>query len=357
VNDELKSKITTPALVLDKKKLEKNIKYMANFAKDNNIKLRPHVKTHKCPIIGKMQLEAGAIGITVAKVSEAEVFVKYGFNDILIANEIVSEEKIINLLQLAKNNKITVAVDSIKNIKDLDRLTQKYNVNLNVLIDINVGLDRTGVKPGTPALELGKLINNAPLLRLEGLMAYEGHLSFIKDEENRRLETEKCMELVYNTKNIIEDEGIEIHTISAGGTPTYKFTAKCPGITEIQPGTYVFMDSHYRFLVPEFEVSLTILSTVISKPTKRIATLDMGSKSVYVEGNPVFLVSDKIKVSLITEEHCQISCRGISINIGDKLQAIPPHVCPTVNLHDYYIVVEDDEIIGTWEISARGKVI
>ncbi|MHA1753864.1 MAG: DSD1 family PLP-dependent enzyme [Candidatus Helarchaeota archaeon] len=357
MDEKLKNKISTPALIIDKKKLEYNIKLMANFAKENSINLRPHVKTHKCPTIGQMQLKAGANGITVAKVSEAEVFAKNGFDNILIANEIVSEEKIVRMLGLAKSKTIIVAVDSEKNIKDLDRLSQKYNTELNILIDIDVGLGRTGVKPGKPALQLGRLVDKSPFLNLKGLMAYEGHLSFIKEEENRKIETNKCMKLVIDTKELFENEGLDISIISAGGTPTYKYTGKYPGITEIQPGTYVFMDHHYAPIVPEFEIALTILTTVISMPSKRMATLDMGSKSVYLDGYPKFIESNKIKAQLITEEHCQISYKEIELKIGNKIQAIPPHICPTVNLYDFFTIIENDEIIDRWEISARGKIL
>ncbi|MBD3229612.1 MAG: DSD1 family PLP-dependent enzyme [Candidatus Lokiarchaeota archaeon] len=355
MNKKLKDKITTPALVLDIKKLKKNIKTMANFAQSNNINLRPHVKTHKCPKIAEMQVKEGANGITVAKVSEAEVFVDHGFSDILIANEIVCEEKIVKLLNLAKNNEISVAVDSKKNVKDLDRLSKKLQTTLNILVDIDVGLVRTGTKPGEPALELAELVDKAPYLNLKGLMGYEGHLSFIKDEDKKEIETNKCMKKLTDTKELLESNGLKISVISAGGTPTYKYTGKYPGITEIQPGTYVFMDHHYMSMLPEFELALTVLTTVMSKPMKRMATLDMGSKSIYNEGYPKFIESNKIKVQVLTEEHCQVTYRKIDLKIGDKIQAIPPHVCPTVNLYDFYTLIHNDELIGTWEIPARGK--
>ena len=357
MNDKLKKEISTPALIIDKRKLEKNIKTMAKFAKNNKINLRPHVKTHKCPIIARMQIEAGAKGITVAKVSEAEVFVKNGFNDILIANEIVSEEKIIKLLELAKENTISVAVDSIKNVKDLDRLSSKLQIELNILIDIDVGLCRTGIKPGEPALELAQLVSKAPMLNLKGIMGYEGHLSFIKDPEEKETKTRICMQKLIDTKTLFEDNSLKVSVISAGGTPTYKYAGSYPGITEIQPGTYVFMDHHYAPMLPEFEITLTILTTIISKPIKRMATLDMGSKSVYYDGYPKFIESRKIKVQVLTEEHCQVTYRGINLEIADKIQAIPAHVCPTVNLYNYFTVIEDNELIGTWKISARGKNI
>lgn len=355
--EALKEKITTPALVLNKGKLIKNIQTMAKFTKKNKINLRPHVKTHKCPIIGKMQLEAGAMGITVAKLSEAELFADHGFNDILIANEIVSEEKIEKMLALADKITLTVAVDSQKNIRDLDRLSNKLKKDINILVDIDVGLSRTGTKPGVQALELAKLVDNASNLKFKGLMAYEGHLSFIKNEAEKESQTNACMRKIIETKEMIENEGISISIISAGGTPTYKYTGKYPGITEIQPGTYVFMDYHYAPMLPEFEIALMVLTTVMSKPGKRLATLDMGSKSLYNEAKPKFIGSGKISAQVLTEEHCQVTFRKADLEIGDKIFAIPPHVCPTVNLYDYFTVIEGDEVVDQWQISARGKNI
>ncbi len=357
MNENWMHKISTPALIVDYKTLQRNITYMARFAKENKVKLRPHVKTHKCPLIAHMQLQAGAQGICVAKVSEAEIFAASGIKDILIANEVISPEKIDRLLNLNRYTTTMVAVDSRKNIEDLNHLARKRDQILKVLIDLNVGLNRTGVQPGEPALALAQLISQASHLELEGLQAYEGHLTYIKDFAQKKERTKACMEMAVSTKQLLEENGIECKTISAGGSGTFMITGKYPGITEIQPGTYVFNDYHINSVVPDLEIALTILTTINNKPAKGIFTLDMGSKSISNDmGDPRFKgYGKKIKVLALTEEHCQCTYPSkYDFNIGDKLEAIPAHVCPTVNLYDFLYVIQDDEIIGRWKIAARG---
>ncbi|HUY00346.1 MAG TPA: DSD1 family PLP-dependent enzyme [Candidatus Deferrimicrobium sp.] len=357
MSDTWKNEISTPALIVDYDILYKNIKYMAHFAEKSKIKLRPHVKTHKCPLIAHMQLEAGAQGICVAKISEAEVFAASGIKDILITNEIISPKKIQRLLNLNRYTKIMVCVDSKKNIEDLERFANKLNQKLEILIDLNVGLNRTGVAPGEPTLTLAKLIAQSPHLKLHGLQVYEGHLTYIKDFSQKEAQTHTCMKQAIETKELLLTNGIECETITAGGSGTYMITGKFPGITEIQPGTYVFNDHHIHSVVPELEIALTVLTTINNKPTKEIITLDMGSKSISNDmGNPLFKgYGTKIKIMALTEEHCQCTYSPkLDFNIGDKLEAIPAHVCPTVNLYDFFYVIKNGELIGKWQISARG---
>ena len=352
-----KNEISTPALIVDFKILQKNIHYMANFAAECGIKLRPHVKTHKCPLIAQMQMEAGAEGICVAKVSEAEVFAASGIKDILIANEIISPEKIQRVLNLNRYSKTMVVVDSKKNIEDLNRAAEKKNQILDLLIDINVGLNRTGVPPGPPALELAQLIAQSPHLKLCGLQAYEGHLTYIKDFAQKEERTKACMESVVQTKELIESEGIVCEAITAGGSGTFMITGKYPSITEIQPGTYVFNDHHINSFVPELVIALTVLTTVNNLPDKGIVTLDMGSKSMSSDmGMPLFKGYGKsMKVMALTEEHCQCTYGpNYRFTLGEKIEAIPAHVCTTVNLYDYFYVIDEETLIGRWGILARG---
>lgn len=352
-----KNEISTPALIVDYDVLQRNIKKMAQFARENKVNLRPHVKTHKCPIIAHMQLEAGAQGICVAKVSEAEVFAASGIKDILIANELISPEKIQRLLNLNKYTNTMVCVDSKKNIADLDRMATKRDQKVDVFIDLNIGPNRTGVQPGEPALELAQLIDQSSHLQLRGLQAYEGHLTYIKDFAQKEAQTKACMKLAIETKELFENNGIVCEIITAGGSGTYMITGKYPGITEIQPGTYVFNDHHIHSVVPELEIALTILTTINNKPAKGIITLDIGSKSISTDmGDPVFKgYEKKLKVMAVTEEHCQCTYGpNLEFNLGDKIEAIPAHVCPTINLYDYLNVIQNGELIGKWPISARG---
>ncbi len=357
MSESWKEQVSTPALIVDYDILQRNIQEMAKFVKKNGINLRPHVKTHKCPIIAKMQLDAGARGICVAKVSEAEIFAANGFKDILIANEIISPEKIQRLLNLNKTTNTMVAVDSKGNIKTLNKCANKRDIELNVLIDMNLGLNRTGIAPGRPALELAQLIEQSSHLKLHGLQAYEGHLTYIKDFIQKEERTNACMKTTVETKKLIEENGIPCPEITAGGSGTFMITGKYPGITEIQPGTYVFNDHHIHSVVPELEIALTVLATVNNTPTKGIMTLDMGSKSISNDmGNPQFKgYGKKIKVLALTEEHCQCTYPSEGhFELGDKIEVIPAHVCPTVNLYDFLYVIKDGQVIAKWEIPARG---
>ena len=357
MSESWKEKVSTPALIVDYDILQRNIRKMAEFTKNRGINLRPHVKTHKCPIIAHMQLAAGARGICVAKVSEAEVFAACGVNDILLANEVISPEKIQRVLNLNTFTRTMVIVDTKKNVEDLNQAANKRNVELEVLIDLNVGMDRSGVLPGDAALELAKLIEKSTHLKLHGLQAYEGHLMYIKDFGQKEAQTKACMKNVVETKELIEENGIDCNVITGGGTGTYNITGTYPGVTEIQPGSYIFQDHHYHSLVPDFDIALTILTTVKNKPVKGIITLDMGLKAITIDkGNPEFKgYGRKVRLGALSEEHCQCTCSSkVELNIGDKIEAITAHICTTVNLYDFFHIIQNGEIIGIWDISARG---
>jgi D-serine deaminase-like pyridoxal phosphate-dependent protein len=352
-----KNKIPTPALVLNYDMMQKNIETMARFAKENNVSLRPHVKTHKCPIIGKKQLEAGANGICVARVGEAEIFAQNGFDDILIANEVIELSQIKRLVELNKKSLIRVCVDSEKNVLDLNKLASKKDANLEVLIEVDVGLGRNGVKPGEPALNLANFIKKQPNLKLMGLQGYEGHLTSVIDPELRKKQTNECMKLLINTRDILNNNGFSINYLTVGNTVTYKFSAKYDGITELQTGTYIFNDEHYYRVSPEFDIAVTVLGTVTNIPGKRMYTIDAGLKAVTNDnGNPIFKNYPKCKIRVMTEEHSIFRASPKDkFEIGQKIELYPSHICTTVNLYDFFTVVRDGEIIAKWEILARGK--
>ena len=355
-----KDDISTPALVIDYYNLKDNIDKMAKFARDNNVNLRPHVKTHKCPEIARMQVEAGAKGICVSKVAEAEVFVEHGFDDILIANQIIGLDKIQRLVNLNKKARVSVAVDSHKNVLDLNDSASRSNVNLEILIDVDVGLGRTGVKTTQDVVEIADMIKNASNLKLIGIMGYEGHLTYLVDEQLRESQTNACMKKLVGIKDLLNEKGHDINYITAAGSGTYMFAAKYPGITEIQPGTYVFWDLHMNNTIPGlFEQAITILAIINNKTKKNAFTLDMGSKSCSIaDGLPKFKDNTELlKMRLLTEEHGQFKAKKKirdNLEIGDKLELIPAHVCPTMNLYDVYYVKKDDKIVDKWKILARG---
>ena len=352
-----KEKVSTPALIIDYNLLKKNIEIMAKQARDDNVKLRPHVKTHKCPIIAKMQLEAGASGICVAKVGEAEIFAQNGFDDILIANEVVELNQIRRLVNLNKEILVRVCVDSEKNINDLNEIASQSDVKIEVLLELNVGMGRVGVDPGEPALNLAKLIQQKTHLELVGIQAYEGHLTPMMNLEQQKEQTEACMQQVIDTRDLLNKNGFEISYTTVSGSATYRFSAKIDGITEIQPGTYVFSDEHLRRVITDFEIAATVLSTVCNQTGKKEFTIDAGSKAIPTgDGKPIFKEYPKAKIRVTTEEHTQLKLLGINnFEIGQKIELIPAHICTTVNLYDFFTVIKDDEVFARWDILARGK--
>jgi D-serine deaminase-like pyridoxal phosphate-dependent protein len=260
--------IDTPALCLDIEVVEANIRRMADYFRDSPVRLRPHAKTHKCPTLAHMQLEAGAIGITCAKLGEAEVMVTAGIKDVLIANEIVGPSKIARLVNLAAHSKVMVAVDDAGNVADLNAAAQAKGVRLRTLIEVDIGMKRCGVAPGQPVLALAREIVASPGLRFEGIMGYEGHAIFTEDIDERRAKTEESLKDLTDSAELLRREGIPVQIVSSGGTGTHFITGAYDGITELQVGSYITMDDQYRSLPGvEFECALTLRVTVINTPS------------------------------------------------------------------------------------------
>jgi len=350
-------KVSTPALIIDYDKMQKNIEKMVQFTKENNVNLRPHAKTHKSPIIGKLQLDAGSSGICVARVGEAEVFAQQGFDDILIANQVIDINQIKRLVNLNKDSLVRTCVDSEKNVLDLNEHALKEGIILEVVIEVDVGLGRNGVKPGDPALEFANFIKNLKGLKIVGLQGYEGHLISVHDDDLRKKQTEECMQLLVETRDLLNKNGFNIEYLTASNSGTYKFSGKYEGITELQPGTYVFNDEHHYRIVPEFEIAATILGTITNIPGKRLYTIDAGLKAVTNDnGNPIFKKYPKCRIRVMTEEHSIFRASpNDNFEIGQKIELIPSHICTTVNLYDHFTVIKDDEIFARWDIPARGK--
>lgn len=353
-----KNTINTPALLIDLVKMEDNIRYIANYFRDKDANLRPHTKTHKTPILAHRQIESGAVGITCAKLAEAEIMAGAGIKDILVANQIVGVDKITRLADLAKYVDMKVAVDSIDNILMLSKSAEKKGVKIGVLVEVNVGMDRCGVEPGEPVFRLTQQIEKQRGLKFLGLMGYEGHAVMIQEYEKRKEEAERSMRLLINSKKLLEQRGIQVKIVSAGGTGTYNITGCYPGVTEVQAGSYILMDTKYRTIVKEFKLALTLLTTVISRPKANIAMIDAGKKSITHEfGMPEVAYPKKAKLVTLTEEHGKIELEGCDHKplIGEKIELIPSHGCTTINLHDYSFGIRDDVIESVYRIEARGK--
>ena len=353
----LRDMIETPALVIDLGILAKNIHRMASYMEKKRANLRPHFKTYKCPAISHMQIAAGAIGITCAKLSEAEVLVAAGIHDVLIANQVVDPVKINRLAALANSDaKITVAVDNERNVEDLSKAAAIYGSTVFILIEVDVGMGRCGINTKEEALGLVEKITSSKNLSFEGIQAYEGHLQSIPDFEKRRRGVEAIVEKVGSIKEHLESRGIPVKEISGAGTGTYNITGDNTIWSEIQAGSYIFMDTAYNKVGLEFENALTILTTVMHK-RPGFAVCDAGMKVCSVDhGLPEIKGFPKCSIrGGLAEEHGIIVDPDDELDYLQKIEYIPGHCCTTVNLHDRYFCVRNGKLETLWQITGRGK--
>lgn len=358
-----KFELNTPALLVDLSSLEKNLNSMSAFFADREVNLRPHVKTYNAtPVLAQMQLEAGSIGVTCAKLSEAEILADSGITDILIANQIVGRRKIEQLAQLAKTTDIMVAVDSKENVAELSDIADDSGVTIRVLVEVNIGHNRCGVSPYEPAQELSRVVTESPGLKYMGLMGYDGHCTLKVDESEREALSRKANELLADTRFFIENSGIEVPIVSAGGTFTYRFAAEIDGITEIQAGTYLLMDTAFKeHGVHEFDPALSVLSTVISRPSYPseidLAIIDTGRKSISpILGMPEVKHPSGANLFSLSQEHGRVSLAsdGARLKVGDKIELWVRDANGTVNQFDKFYAVRNDIVEDIWFIPGCG---
>jgi len=350
--------IPTPALVVDLDAMERNIRRMADFYANSSCKLRPHFKAHKTPAIARRQLAAGdCTGLTCATVGEAEVVIDEGLtDDVLIANEVVGPGKAARVAKLARRADMKVAVDSEAGLEDLAGAARAEGVEVGVLVDVNVGLPRCGVAPGEPALALARLVERAEGVRLRGLMGYEGHVVGLEARSEREARAAKAMARLLDTARLLREAGLQCDTVSAGGTGTYDITGRIEGITEVQAGSYVLMDTAYAKLDIPFELAFSILTTVLSRPRPEQCATDGGLKACAVDhGNPSVKDIEGVSVMFLSDEHASIALPPeSSIAVGDRIELWPSHIDPTINLHDALYALEGDEVVEVWPVAARG---
>ena len=356
-----KTELDTPALLINLDILESNIQKMAEYFSSISTDLRPHLKTHKTPIIAQKQMDAGAIGITCAKLGEAEEVVHSGIRDVLIANQIIGSQKIARLINLAKHSEIMVAVDNSENVENISDAAKAVGVTVRILIEVNIGMNRCGVEPGQAALELAQHISKSPNLEFEGLMGYEGHIVAKTNRVEREKAVKKDMQHLVDSKELLEKNGIPVKIMSGGGTGTFDITSRIPEMTEIQAGSYVFMDSTYNGVEgigEKFDYALSLLTTIVSRPQQNRIIVDSGMKVLTTEfGNPQPIGFPHLELVGLSEEHgkIEVSTGDFDLKPGDKLEILPSHCCTTVNLHDKSYGIRDDIVECCWDIAARGK--
>ncbi|CDQ18153.1 D-serine deaminase, pyridoxal phosphate-dependent [Halobacillus karajensis] len=359
----------TPYIVIDEKILVKNIRKMSRLAIMNKVNLRPHIKTHKIPHIAKLQLAEGAVGITVAKISEAKVMASYGINDIFIAYPIVSGAKAREICVLNKKiSKLIVGVDSIDGARVLNEYANKYNQTIKVRLEIDTGLERTGVG-FQEALVLAKTINQLEFLSLEGIFTFKGPVYKGKATKDVQKAGREEGELMVEVATKLRNAGIRVEDISVGSTPTASSAATVDGITEIRPGTYVFNDAMQVNLgVSEWgDCAAKVVSTVVSRPSDKRAVIDGGSKTFATDVQPncapLYLLGfgsiqqyPKAQFARMNEEHGVIMTNGSTLKIGEKLSIIPNHICSTINLHNYVYLKRGENDYEKLTVEARGMV-
>lgn len=351
--------VDTPALLLEAGALEANIQRMASFFANRPSGLRPHFKSHKCTRIARMQMAAGAVGMTCAKLGEAEVLAEAGIQDILIANQIVGGLKIARLVELAKRAKPIVAADSAGNVRMLSNAAAAAGVTIGVLVEVDIGMNRCGVKPGQPALDLARVIAASPGLKFEGLQGYEGHVVDLRDPAERAEKTHAALGPLVETRRLIERSGIPVHIVTGGGTGTYTITGDYPGVDEVQAGSYAAMDWWYSDIRPEFQQAMSILSTIISRPEPDLAIVDVGRKGIGAEFGPP-RVKDLPGGSVArfgSEEHTAVALPpGAMLGVGDQIELIPSHGCTTSNLYREFVVHRQGVVEDMWPIEGSGRM-
>jgi D-serine deaminase-like pyridoxal phosphate-dependent protein len=357
--------LDTPSMIVDLTLMEANIARLMGRLRQGHVHVRPHLKTVKSPELAHILLSAGATGCCVAKVSEAEIMAQAGIEDLLITSEIVGKPKLARLVALVQQHpQIKVVVDSLIGAQALNQAMHDAQLKLNVLIELNVGQNRCGVMPGEDALALAQHIGEMSNLQLVGLQGYEGHLQHLHDAEERAQRCRQSMQLLTATAAQLREAGFPIEIVTTGGTGTAEICASCDGVTEVQPGSFIFMDTDYRnALGPVYFNALTILSTVISRPAPNKAVVDAGLKSLSIDsGMPEPKGLPAIKYRPGGDEHGiltwddNIGSASVTLEVGERLEFIPSHIDTTINLHDHYYAHRNGKLEAIWPVAARGKV-
>jgi D-serine deaminase-like pyridoxal phosphate-dependent protein len=357
--------LPTPALLLDLPAFEANVAKMAEHCRSSRRALRPHGKTHKCPAIAHALINAGAVGACAAKLSEAEVFARHDVKGLLVTTAVIGKHKIERAMRLASARRDTIlCVDNAQNVRDLNEAAGLARVRLNLAIDLNVA-GRTGISPGQAALGLAQSITPLPNVKLAGLQAYAGHASHKVGFNARKALSQEAMAPAVETRRLLEKSGIECPLLTGASTGTYNIDSEIDGITELQPGSFVFMDLDYSRIggkesdvYRDFQNSLTVLTTVVSKPSDSQAVVDGGLKAFSTDKPymPEAKGMSGLTFAYGGDEHGKISLASASasVNVGDRIEFIVPHCDPSINLYDRIFGVRGDAVECVWPIAARG---
>ena len=359
--------LATPFLYIDVDRMNANIDAMAAAARRLGVHLRPHAKTHKVPEIARLQIAAGATGITVSKISEAEVFADAGIDDLFVAYQIVAPRQLEKLVRLARKVRLRCAVDSRAGAERLSRAATDAGTELGVLLEIDLGIGRTGVRSGPAAIELAQRIADLPSLQLIGVYGFRGFRAFAQGTEGRETWGRAEGTALVSAADDLRSNGLPIVEVSAGSTPTALPAGGVRGVTEIRPGQYLIGCANIvaQGAMQEKDVALFARATVISRPADDRAVVDAGSKTLSTDGSWEpgrgfgYLASDpSTRVTSLWEEHGVLALgeNARALRVGDRVSIVPNHVCTAINLHERIVGVRDDRIETVWRIAARGRI-
>ena len=358
------SDLDTPALVVDLDVLETNLADMAAYASAHGLALRPHTKTHKIPDLARMQVKSGARGITVAKLGEAELMARAGFDDILIAYPIVGTSKLDRLATLARQARITVSTDSLDVARGISQAAARAGVRIGMLAEMDAGLRRCGVQTPEELAELARGMASLEALDFLGLMFFPGHIRAAPQDQPPLLGAIDTR--LKEAQDLLFRSGVAVKVVSGGSTPTACRSHHMKTVTEIRPGTYVFNDMNTAATgaTDEAHCALTVLVTVVSHAVDGRAIVDGGSKTFSSDpcraengrgfGRP--MGHPDVILEAMSEEHghLDVSASSHRFRVGERLRFIPSHVCTTVNMHNEVWAVRKDEIVGCWRVEGRG---
>jgi 3-hydroxy-D-aspartate aldolase len=359
------NELPTPALLLDLDAFEYNLNRMARFFQGRRVGLRPHGKTHKCPTIAIRQIESGAVGLCVAKVSEAEAFVGAGVDRVLVTTPVVDASqmaRLANLVQVAPD--VTVVVDNARNVDLLADAARAANVTIPVLVDLDCGAHRTGISPGVESTALAQRVARMSTLAFRGFQAYAAHLMHVVGYDDRRRSELEALDYALEARRLAERARLPVSVFTVGGTGTYDVDCDVDGVTDVQAGSYVFMDVMYRAVggrtssvYDDFKPALFVLSTAVSRPVKGFVTIDAGYKAAAADHQPPQPWGlGEVTYNWAGDEHGILTLTHPSreIRIGDKIRLVASHCDPTVNLYDRIHVCRGEQIVDVWPIVARG---
>jgi D-serine deaminase-like pyridoxal phosphate-dependent protein len=353
--------LDTPALMVDIEAMDRNIAHIAATMREHGVQWRPHAKGHKCPTITHRQIAAGAIGVTVAKVSEAEVMAAHGIRDILIANQVVGEIKTRRLAALIASSGADVicAVDNAANVRELDDAAAAHGVRPRVVVEVDSGMKRCGVAPGEATVTMARTVATSPHLRFAGLMAWEGHTVSMADHDERREEIARAIGRLTRAADEVRAAGLPVEIVSCGGSGTYLHAAPQPGITEVQAGGATMGDGFYRDLGAQVEPALTLLATVTSRPTADRVIIDAGRRAIDPSQKPPRARGiDGVQAMRFSAEHGVMTLDGPAEwpRVGDRVELEVNYTDQAVHLHESLFAIRDGVIEAIWPVACRGRM-